>query len=671
MKPLNNFIQTSIVLFALITLFTGCNTMEPNLLSYGAFVGKGETEFKLFAPKADRVFLVIFKAHDDEIGTEHLMSKDEQGDWHISVQGTGYGTLYGYRLEGDYLGNDPKVIIADPYSKAAVTRNTYQHVAKSLIVDTSFDWEGDQWMKLNWRDLIIYEMHIRDMTVHPTSDADQPGTYQGLTDLNQKGGLSHLKEMGVNAVQILPIHDFANEEIPYSDATTPIFNTWNPYARNHWGYMTTFFFAPESYYSSTGTDVHGEWNGIDGSAVNEAKEMVKAFHREGIAVILDVVYNHVSNYDFHPFKYIDRESYFRLDDDNQYIAKSRCGNDTQTEHPIMRKLILESLKYWMTEYHVDGFRFDLGYLIDAETRSIIIEELKAINPNVIILAEPWGGGYDPKGFSEMGWASFNDQFRNGVKGQNPNDGHGFVFGQWQGGNTTDALRRFVTGSLQKDGGQYVDVRHSVNYLESHDDHTFGDFVRLGSDQVKDHGAIKDRTQNARVDDLQLKMNKLGALYLFTSQGITFIHQGQEWGRSKVIAETTVPDKRVGRIDHNSYEKDNETNWLNWTEKTENAELVDYYKGLIALRKIYPEFRHSSPEDFEFIKTGMSVSAAYTLHGKFIVILNGEQDKTLSVALPKGEWKTLVNDENAFIENGSIFTGEVEVPATSGLVLIQD
>lgn len=645
--------------------------MKSSQLSYGAFVGEGETEFRLYAPKAENVFLVLFEKYDDETGKEIPMTKEENGDWSISVEGIGYGIIYGYRLEGDYPGNDPNVIVADPYSKAAVTQNTFQHIAKSLIVDQTFDWGNDKWITQDWRDLVIYEMHIRDMTSHPTSGSKHPGTYTGFTDDEQNGGIAHLKEMGVNAVQILPMQDFANEEVPFSDPNTPVFNTWNPYGRNHWGYMTTFFFAPESYYSSDGTNAYGAWNGTSGSAVLETKEMVKTLHQEGIAVILDVVYNHVSNYDYHPFKYIDRESYFRLDKDGHYIAKSGCGNDTQTEHPIMRKLILESLKYWMTEYHIDGFRFDLGYLIDAETRKEIIAELKMINPDVIILAEPWGGGYDPKGFSEMGWASFNDQFRNGVKGQNPNDGHGFIFGQWQGENTSLELQRFVTGSLQKDGGQYVDVRHSVNYLESHDDHTLGDFVRLGTRLANDHGLIEDRAQNARVRDLQLKMNKLGALYLLTSQGMTFIHQGQEWGRSKVIAQTDFVDKRVGQIDHNSYEKDNETNWLIWTEKSENAELVDYYKGLILLRKSHPEFRQSNPEDFEFFETGNSVSVAYQLQNKFIVILNGESSESVSIPLPEGNWKILVDGMNANLKDGLILTGKVSAPPVSGLVLIRD
>ncbi|NOZ03271.1 MAG: pullulanase, partial [FCB group bacterium] len=507
----------------LITILMGtvltCNKpIEPTDLSYGAFVKGNQTSFRLLAPKAERVWLVIFNAPADTTGKEYPMEKGADGVWSLTLDNTGYGTLYGYRLEGPAGLNDPTVIVADPYSKAAVTQNSYRHPAKTLIIDTAYDWGTDTWLRIDPRDLIIYEMHIRDMTAHPSSQATKRGTYAGLVEMNQRGGLAHIREMGVNAVQILPAQDFANVEPPYKDPTTPILNTWNPYSRNHWGYMTTFFFAPESYYATDGTMEPNRWNGTDGRAVREFKDMVKAFHRENIAVIMDVVYNHVSNYDFNPLKYIDRELYFRLDEKGNYLSQSGCGNDCRTESPAMRRLILESLKYWMTEYHVDGFRFDLGNLIDPVTRQQIITELRAINPHVIILAEPWGGGYDPGGFSDMGWASFNDQIRNGVKGQNPINGRGFIFGRWQGDNTQKTLRRYALGSLRAYGGQYLIPDHSVNYLEAHDDYTLGDFIRIGSGKVGEHEVIKDRVANAKVRGKQLAMNKLGALFLFTSQG---------------------------------------------------------------------------------------------------------------------------------------------------------
>ncbi|MFQ6604444.1 MAG: pullulanase [Fidelibacterota bacterium] len=634
-------------------------------LPYGAHVIDNQTTFRLYAPTADAVFLVIFDRPEAETGEEFSMEHQSNGDWTLTVADAGFGTLYGYRLEGLY--QDDRVIIADPWTQAAVTQNTYRHVAKSLIVDTSYDWERDHWQKIDPRDLVIYEMHIRDMTADPSARCSRPGTYHGLIEPDQEGGLSHLKAMGINAVQILPAQDFANVEVPYRDASAPVYNTWNPYARNHWGYMTTFFFAPETYYASDGTMEPGAWNGRDGRAVREFKDMVKALHREKIAVIMDVVYNHVSNYDWQPFKYIERSTYFRLDENGQYNSQSGCGNDTRTEDPAMRQVILESVKYWMTEYHVDGFRFDLGNLIDPETRAMIIAELRSINPNIIILAEPWGGGYDPAGFSDQGWASFNDQFRNGVKGQNPRDGKGFIFGEWQGNNDQRALQRFMMGSLRSFGGQYVDVRHSVNYLESHDDYTFGDFIRLGAGNVAPEQVITDRMANAMIRDRHLDLNKLGALYLFTSQGIVFIHEGQEWGRSKVIAPTNVPDDQVGQLDHNSYNKDNETNWLNWQEREMNRELVNYYRGLIALRLKESAFRRSQPEQFQFLAVGNRTALAYVLQDEFLVVLNGEPEQSLTLELPPGDWSVIV-DKTVHDEQPTMASSPLAVPPTSGMIL---
>ena len=647
-------------------LLMGCQTVSNSVLSYGAFVKSDGVKFKLYAPKSDKVFLVIFNNPEDVTGKEFPMSKGDDENWEFLLKDAGYGTLYGYRLEGP--SNDSSVIIADPYSIAAITQNSYQHIAKSLIVNTDFDWEKDEWIKIDPRDLMIYEMHLRDMTIHPTAGSSAPGTYKGLIDNNQRGGINHIKDLGVNAVQILPLHDFANVELPYKDSSTPAFNDWNPYSRNHWGYMTTFFFAPESYYASDGTRQPNAWNGASGKAIAEMKDMVKGLHKEKIAVIMDVVYNHVSDSDYHPLKYIDKETYFRLDKRGKYIMQSGCGNDCQTEHPAMRKLIIESLKYWMTEYHIDGFRFDLGYLIDEETRKQILTELRAINPKVIILAEPWGAGYDPDGFSDIGWASFNDKIRNGVKGQNPNNNLGFIFGKWFGENNHKSLQKYAMGSLREFGGQYVDVAHNVNYLESHDDHTFGDFVRIGTKQVGEHHTIANRSENAELTDEQLAINKLGALFLFTSQGITFMHEGQEWARSKVITETRAPDVRIGQIDHNSYNKDNATNWLNWDEKDMNSELVEYYKILIRLRNDNPEFRRSNPDDFEFINVGEQVALAYVLQDKFIIAMNGETQENLEIDLPEGEWEVIVGKSGLDSNKSMIVSKYLSISSTSGIVL---
>jgi pullulanase/glycogen debranching enzyme len=643
---------------------------KSSILSYGAFVEGNQTTFKIHAPRSTEVYLVIFKKPEDELGKEYPMVKNDFGDWTITRSDVDFGTLYGYRLSGPV--NDPNIIIADPYSKATVTNNSHQHIAKSLIINEDYDWNGDQWVSIAPEDLIIYEMHIRDMTAHHSSEAYQKGTYLGLTDETQRGGIPHLIEMGINAVQIMPLQDFANVEVPFQDKNQSINNDWNPYAINHWGYMTSFFFAPESYYATDGTNKPLSWNGTDGRAIHELKDMVKAFHNENIAVIMDVVYNHVSQYDYNPLKYIDRDLYFRFDEKGNWSAKSGCGNDCKTESPVMRNLILESLKYWMTEYHVDGFRFDLGQLIDANTRDLIISELRTINPNVIILAEPWGGGYDPAGFSDQGWASFNDQFRDGLKGSvfDIKD-KGFLFGKLRKGDDQKFLRRLATGSLREHGGQYISSDHSVNYLESHDDLTFGDRLRITGGFNEKHEIINDPISHAKVDGDLLAMNKLGALYLFTSQGIVFMHQGQEWARSKVIANTDAPDEFEGQIDHNSYEKDNETNWLNWNEKGLNSDLVDYYKGLIQLRKKYPSLRKSNPEDFKFFDFGKQIAVGYIVKEKMAIIMNGGKTDNVSTTLPIGNWRMIVDGDSVQLDSHKIMSGEINIAPISGMVLVRN
>ena len=213
-------------------------------LSYGAFLRPGGIEFRVYAPSSDTVKLVIFEKVDDESGNEYPMEKLENGDWTYFLKNAPLGTMYGYRLTGPW--NDESIIVADPYSKAAVTQNSWRHVAKSLVVDNVFDWENDTWQPTHVQDLIIYEAHLRDLTQHESSQAKSKGSYLGFIEQDQKGGVEHLKSMGVNAVQFLPLWDFANVEIPYKQEADGMYNDWNPYERNHWGYMPTFFMAPES-----------------------------------------------------------------------------------------------------------------------------------------------------------------------------------------------------------------------------------------------------------------------------------------------------------------------------------------------------------------------------------------------------------------------------------------
>lgn len=651
----------------------------------GCSVEAGTTWFRLFSPRARRVTLNLYPDAAAAGGVAHEMSRDADGVWELALPGLYFGGAYTYQVDGPGGASeqfDYSKEICDPYARAVATINEYLHRGRTLILDTGrFDWEGDRPLGLKLKDMIIYECHVRDLTAHPSSGCppDLAGSYKGLIQPGLTGGIDYLKSLGINAIELLPVHEFGNIEIPWQVPAGGTINTWNPYSRNHWGYMTSCFFAPESYYASGGDMTPGALSGADGRQVDELKEVVKAFHRAGIAVILDVVYNHVSQYDQNCFKLADKKYYFRLDDDQNYIATSGCGNDFKTERPMARRLILESVKYWMEEFHVDGFRFDLATMIDWETVDQITRAARQINPDVVLIAEPWGGGkYDPAGFSRHDWAAWNDQFRNGIKGQNPENGQSFIFGRYLGGVDRETIKRYVRGTLASEGGLFQHAGHAVNYLGSHDDHAYGDFVRIGSGAVRVDAVVRDLLANAELSSEQLKISKLGALLLFTSQGAVMMEEGHEFARSKLIAATDMPDNAVGRIDHNSYNKDNATNWLDYGHAALNRELVEYYQGLIRLRQRYAAFRHTDPAHILFADGDNPMALSYAiprLHNPdnvdLLVLVNGHREEVATFELVGGPWHILVSGDHAAAEPGArAVQGRLVLPPTTGMVLVK-
>ncbi len=646
----------------------------------GAFEEGNTTYFRIFAPNAVKVLLYISDKPDFIKGKYYALIKDHSGVWEIALDRIDKKIFYGYKVthsESDDIEKLP--IVIDPYAKAIATYNTYLNPRLSVYIpNNNFDWEGDRSIRRNWKDLIIYEMHVRDMTADSSSGAEHPGTYLGLTEPNIAGGLSYIKNLGVNAVELLPTQEFANIELPYNKELNGIKNTWNPYERNHWGYMTAAFFAPEAYYSENVKRLQwNKWSGTDGRQIDDFKQMVKVFHKNGISVIMDVVYNHLSEYEIGNLKQIDKEYYFRLDKKGNFISQSYCGNDLKTERPMVRRLIIDSILFWMKEYHVDGFRFDLAKLLDWETIEDIITEAKKINPDVVIIAEPWGGGYDLKGFSARGWAAWNDQIRNGVKGQNPIDGLGWIFGKMYGDNNIDRIKSYVRGTLIRDTkGVFNKPEHSVNYLESHDDYTLGDFIRIGIGKVKEGEKISDLETNAKLSSEEIKLNKLAALFLFTSRGMVMIGEGEEFGRSKVIdPSSSVNDVHKGEIDHNSYNKDNRTNYINYYYAKLNSELVDYYKGLILLRKKYSAFRRANYEDVNFINVkNNQFLLQYTIkyeNNEFVVVMNADRKNNVSINLPEGNWGVLVSPKSASAITMDEVCNKLIVPPSSGFVLMRE
>ncbi|MGB8317746.1 MAG: alpha-amylase family glycosyl hydrolase [Ignavibacteriaceae bacterium] len=643
----------------------------------GAFVENGKTFFRLFAPSAVKIFLVTFSSVEDSIGNSFEMVKDENAVWEYISEGGQYGLFYGFKVyhTGDLL-DDHVELSLDPYSKAVATYNTYFNPRKSIIAkENDYDWEGDTRITKDWRDLVIYEMHVRDMTAHPSSGADEPGTYHGLIEKGKAGGIDYIKNLGVNTVELLPAQEFGNIESPYENSLHGKYNTWNPYEINHWGYMTAAFFAPEAYYSINTKKIEwNKWHGESARQINDFKDMVKAFHKEGIAVMMDVVYNHISEYELGNLKQIDKEYYFRLDEKGNYISESYTGNDFKTERPMSRRMIIDSILYWMKEYHIDGFRFDLAKLIDWETIEEVTRQAGMINPHVIFVAEPWGGGYDPMGFSLRGWGSWNDQFRNGIKGENPGKGQGWIFGHWYAHNNPDRIKSYLKGTLVNDEhGLFQKKEHSVNYLESHDGYTLGDFIRIGNNELIPDKIVKDLDKHTKLNMMQIKLNKLAALFLFASQGIIMIHEGQEYARSKVIfPDENIHDNNKGKMDHNSYEKDNETNYLNYNHVKLNEELYDYYKGLIALRNKYRCLRHADYNDIKFIDIDDNQFAfcCFLQHNNenLMLLFNADSSKEQEFDLPDGEWNVLADSEKAGPEPLRKISGSIILSQSTGAVL---
>ncbi len=643
----------------------------------GAFVKEGKTYFRLFTPSPKKVELLIFETPESTDPKIFEMKKDENAVWETVLDGELYGAFYGFKVfPKNYSGDGSDLpLCVDPYAKAVTTFTTYMNPRKAIIIKDDYNWEGDEWIQRDWRDLIIYEMHIRDMTAHPSAKSKLAGTYKGLIDSQAEGGINYIKKLGVNTVELLPAMEYGYLEIPYKDSTAIKYNTWNPYERNHWGYMTSNFFAPASYYSQSWKEIKkGVWMGAHARQVNDFKDMVKAFHREGIGVMMDVVFNHLSEYEVGNLKQIDKEYYFRLDENGNFISKSYCGNDLRTEAPMLRRLIVESVLFWMKEYHIDGFRFDLGKLIDWKTIEEVIKEARKVNPYVVFVCEPWGGGYDPTGFSKRGWGAWNDQIRNGVKGQNLIDGLGWIFGKWYSNNNIKRIESYVNGTLLRDKfGLFLKKEHSVNYLESHDDYTFGDFIRIAVKKATPDEVIKNVDEFVKLSPRELKLNKLGALFLLTSQGITMIAEGQEFARTKVIPlDVKVPDLNKGHIDHNSYNKDNATNYINYNHAKTNNELLQYYRGLIELRTRFAAFRRAKYEDVNFVELKEHPFAlGYFLNfegDKFFVGFNAQQKGEVSFSLPNGTWSVLVNGKQAGVKPFGFVKNKIKLPPVSGVVL---
>jgi len=588
------------------------------------------TMFRLFAPRAKRVILCLFERpyhettpslfYQGEIQIE--MKRRSRGVWEAMVDRDCVGYYYGYRVFGPKGPGElfhPEYIIADPYAQAVASLIAYPQRHLGLIIEDTYPWKSPEIRLPSPHEWIIYECHLRDMTML-SEGCHRRGTYEGFVEKEQKGGLQHLMELGVNAVEFLPLQEFCEIEPPFGVRdTSPFFNDFNPYSRNHWGYMTTSFFAPESYYA-TGSLQPNTWNGVDGHQVRGMKALVDHLHQAGIAVIMDVVYNHVSLYDINALRLIDRRYYFWMRH-NHDESRTGCGNDFRSDRFMARRLIVDSLIHWVKTYHIDGFRFDLGTVIDWETYRELSRRLRRLKPSIFLTVEPWHGGRggDRDGgdycllpgknlFASMDISAWNDRFRNLIRGgtsatENPQ--YGLIFGKISPEEVWHAIQGYPE--------IFFHPWLSVNYIESHDNHTFSDFLRLGNQDMKHDTEVKPENllHASRLSEKQLAQAKLAALVLFLSPGVVMIHEGQEMGRMRIVHPPDGSFSLLGQvqwhkshnhewvwqhhhwphhksrpwtIDGDGYEKDNPTNWIPWDLKEINRPLYEFYRALIAFRK---------------------------------------------------------------------------------------
>lgn len=655
----------------------------------GYIFRNGVSTFRLFVPRGVKVELVIFDKFDDENGKVVEMVNDGNQVFEYSQAGALWGKFYGYRIvERSYSPSDfiPKLphdtIFADPYGKINASNNVFPQKYRTLIYDDSkFNWEGTKTPGIDLNNTVILEAHIRDLTAHPSAGTDYPG-YKGMVDA-KTGGINYIKKLGVNAVEFLPIHDFNNVEPPFMVGTFGVRNTWNTYSRNYWGYMTNSFFSPETYYGSDGSMDEGKWNGTDGRAVDEFKAVVRELHRNGIAVLLDVVYNHVSQYDVNSLKLIDYDFYFKK------IERTGCGNEVETRRKMVRRMVLDSLKYWMTAYRIDGFRFDLAASHDVETVQAIYDELRKINPKVYIIAEPWGGeGASTKAdFRRIGWSMWSDSIRNSIRGGNnrpSGKGTSFILGN---ANNASGLTDHWKGIT------YGNPHQSVGYIESHDDATLGDNLRIlsGFYNIKNADGSINRIKNLedylKLNDQLINASKVGAAALFLTQGPVMIHLGQEWARGKVTPDLSKTG--IKEIDNkgelgsssdnvisltptpNSYSADNETNWINFDHIKLNQDLFNYYQGLIALRKSEALLGNAKPEQVEILTNENKNSLGVIIGGRIIGFVNSDPNNSASYSIPSGTYR-VVADKNTAGTTAirEITASEVVVEKSSALILIR-
>lgn len=639
----------------------------------GVIYSKKSSEFKLWAPLAEQVELVLYGKDYNALESNKTiikMNKENRGVWRARINEDLSGEYYNYLVRN----NGKTYESVDPYAKAVSINGE-----KSMVIDMESTnpkgWSNDKKPILNdVTDSIIYEAHIRDLTKDEASGVitELRGKYIGAVLENSKikgtsitTGVDHLKELGITHIHLLPVFDYGSIDERY-DST----DNYN------WGYDPQNYNVPEGSYST---------NPYEGAVrISEFKEMVYKFHQAGIRVVMDMVYNHTYNLES-PLNLTVPGYYYRKDQYGRYSNGSGCGNETASERYMFRKYMIDSVLYWAKEYHIDGFRFDLMGLHDLETMRIIRNELNKVDKSIIMYGEGWTCYDTPLNinesavknnickFDDLQIAAFSDDARDSIKGSVfLKESLGFVNG---GDNYEESIKYTICASTKHDEIDLSKVVYSksfwanepyqtITYDSAHDNNTLFDKLRM---------SCKDENE----EEL-LKMNKLAAAIVLTSQGISFLHEGEEFAR--------VKENLQGEIIENSYNSSDYTNELKWLRKQRYIDLFNYYKGLIKLRKEYKAFRMNSNKEIQnnisFMAKGnefkdnhivgyiINIEDYNDSYSKIAVIFNANK-YNVEVDLDEGKWNVLVDGEKADSEvQYKIEDSIVNVSARSALILIK-
>ncbi len=651
----------------LILLFTSCAKQKVIYNSYKDYptpiktnlwldYSKESTTFKMWSPTAEKVQLHIYKeGNGGEPIQTYPMKAANDGLWIKKLNGDHNGTYYTYQImiNNNWLEETPGI-----YAQA-VGVNGQRAMVLDIETTNPKNWEQDKGPAITHpNEAIIYELHIRDMTIHPQSGSTKPGKYLGLVENGTIGpdsvatGIDHIKEMGITHVHLLPTYDH------YSINETKLDS-----AQFNWGYDPQNYNVPEGSFSSDPYKAEVR--------IKEFKEMVKTFHDNDIGVILDVVYNHTGRTENSNFNLESPGYYYRHWETGKPSDASACGNETASDKKMMRKFIIESVAYWAKEYHLDGFRFDLMAIHDIETMNAVVKAVKEVNPNVFVYGEGWTAADSPlpiekralkKNTKEMPQVTaFSDDIRDGLKGSVFEEkSTGFVSG---GLGTEESVKFGIVGSITHPQIDYTSINYSdaywanepwqsMSYVSCHDNHTIYDKLKVSRKDASEEEIIA--------------MDKLANAVVMTSQGVAFMHAGAEMLRTK-------------NEEHNSYNLPDAINQIDWNWKVTHVNVVDYYKNLIALRKAHPAFRMTTADqvrsnlEFKKIETGLiSYQISNNANNddwKNVFVIYNAKTKPIDYKLD-GEWQLAVIGDDFDLEGSKTIKGTIKVPAISMMVLFQ-